>query len=147
MKFFLKKCLKWLLFLVFTFLFFFLPVYLQKEEKNRDFRQTQLSSESVRQQAPSSFYFEFAPGFPKEKVAGDSTAIWMSTITDSSVKYVFLYVNGEKLDMAVISDTARVEFKRVYLKTGVNEIAVVLQDRNGVVLAVRKATIFSAKKT
>ena len=71
----------------------------------------------------------------------------MSTITDSSVKYVFLYVNGEKLDMAVISDTARVEFKRVHLKAGVNEIAVVLQDRNGVVLAVRKATIFSAKKT
>ncbi|MCL4539613.1 MAG: hypothetical protein M1378_08470 [Bacteroidetes bacterium] len=147
MKFFLKKCLKWLLFLLFTFLFFSLPVYLQKEEKNRDFRQTQLSPESVPQQSPSSFYFEFAPGSPKEKVSGNLTAIRMSTITDSSVKYVFLYVNGEKLDMAVISDTARVEFKRVHLKAGVNEIAVVLQDRNGVVLAVRKATIFSAKKT
>ncbi|MCL4539564.1 MAG: hypothetical protein M1469_08135 [Bacteroidetes bacterium] len=147
MKFFLKKCLKWFLFLLFTFLFFSLPVYLQKEEKSRDSRQTRIASESAGNQSPSVFYFDFAPGSLRQKVTGDSTAIWISARSDSSVKYVFLYVNGEKQDMAVISDTARVEFPRVYLKEGINEIAVVLQNRNGVVLAVRKATIFSDKKT
>lgn len=147
MKVFLRKSLKWLLFLLFTLAFFSLPIYLQKEEKNSDFRRTQPATGSPGAQLSSTFYFEFDPGSLKQRVSGDSTALSVSTISDSAAKYVYLYVNGKKQDMAVVSDTMRVEFPRVYLQPGANEIAVVLQDRRGKVLAVRKTNIFSSKKT
>ncbi len=141
MKVFLKKSLKWLLFLLFTLVFFSLPIYLQKEEKNRNFRQTQPAAESSSPQLSSTLYFEFEPGSLRHTVSGDSTALWIYTISDSTTKYVYLYVDGKKEDMALVSDTMHIEFPRVYLQPGMNEITVILQDREGRVLAVRKTNI------
>lgn len=141
MNIFIKKSLKWLLFALFTYAFFSLPIYLQNEENKMDVRQSQPVAESPSTQASSSLYFEFEPRSLRQTVSEDSTALWISTISDSTTKYVYLYVNGKKQDMALVSDTMQIEFPRVYLRPGMNEVTIILQDREGRVLAVRKTNI------
>jgi hypothetical protein len=149
MKFFLKKVLKWLTFLFLTVLFFALPVILQKES-GPAFREDSLKKQIMRQangsREQSEVYFEFEPESVKERILGDSTGLRMITISDTSEKYVYLFVNGEKQDVAIVSDSMQIEFSRVYLKLGINEITAILQRPAAETLAVRRATIFSLKK-
>ncbi len=147
MKFFLRKCLKWFLFLLFTFIFFSLPIYLQQEQHTGDIKQTWVSSGQSGDHSVSASRIDFVAGSVRDTVHGDSTSVWVSARSDSSIKYVYIYVNGEKQDMAMVPDSGRIEFPRVHLKEGANEIAAVLQNPDGTVLAVRKVNIFSIKKT
>ena len=145
-KFFLKKVLKWLTFLILTVLFFALPVFLQKEDGKNDFWQKAIDKQSAEKQEGTQNYFEFEPGSVREKIFGDSTALRMVVKSDTAEKYVFLYVNGEKQDMAVVADSMLIEFPRIYLNPGANEITTVFQKLTGETLEVRRATIFSFKK-
>ncbi|MCL4511414.1 MAG: hypothetical protein M1470_10135 [Bacteroidetes bacterium] len=145
MKFFLKKVLKWSAFLLLTVLFFALPVFLQKEDGKNDFLQKMAERQTAQKQEVSELYFEFEPASVKEKIFGDSTALKMLVKSDTSEKSVYLYVNGEKQDMAVVSDSMQILFPRVYLKQGTNEITAVFQKSTGETLAVRRVTIFSSE--
>lgn len=145
MKYFIKKTIKWLLFLVLTALFFSLPVILQNHDAEKD------SRDSVPAVAPSGgqkgvLLFEFVPPSVERTVVGGFTGLRMVTMTDSSKKAVYLYVNGEKQDMAVVSDSMGIEFRSVHLSEGENEITAILRAAGGEVLALRKMRIFSQKK-
>ncbi len=149
MKFFLKKVLKWSLFLFLTILFFALPVILQEENRpmmsDRSSQQEVVRREDRGQKQPE-VYFEFGVESVKGRLLGDSTALTMITRSDTSEKYVYLYVNGEKEDMAIVSGSMQIDFPRVYLMPGRNEITAVLQRLSAETLAVRRVIIFSSKK-
>jgi len=149
MRFFLKRVVKWLLFLLFTVFFFAIPVILQEETRpmlKNNPTQLQTLRREDQDQKQSDVYFEFEAESVKEKLLGDSTALRIDTRSDTSEKYVYLYVNGEKQDVAIVSGSMRIDFPRVYLKPGRNEITAVLQRLPAETLAVRRATIFSLKK-
>lgn len=145
MKYFIKKTVKWFLFLALTVLFFSLPIILH------DYDAEKVGQDSITAVAPSGgksgvVLFEFVPPVAERIVSGNSTGLAMIIKTDSSEKAVYLYVNGEKQDMAVISDSMGIEFQSIYLKDGANEITAILRAAGGEVLAVRKMRIFSQKK-
>ncbi len=146
MKYFVRHALEWLTFLALTVLFFSLPVVIERHGSVKDIRPRQASVDSTTAQIAAGFFFEFDIGSVKSEVAGDSISLKMITRTDTSRKLVDLYVNGEKQDMVVISDSMPVLFPRVYLKTGPNEIVAILRDLNGMPLATRKIRIFSQSK-
>jgi hypothetical protein len=146
MKYFIKKSLKWLAFLVLTLLFFSLPVIIEKRDRGDDLQKEELLSDLTGGLSAAEFHFEFDPATVMSEVAGDSTSIRMITRTDTARKTIYLYVNGEKQDMIVVSDSMTAVFPRVYLKPGQNEILAVLSDVNGKSRATRKTRIFSQKK-
>ncbi len=146
MKYFIKKSLKWLAFLVLTVLFFSLPVIIERRDRVDDlYREPDFADPSAGLMA-NEFRFEFDSTSVMSEVAGDSTSLRMITRTDTSQKLIYLYVNGEKQDMVVVSDSMTAVFPRIYLKPGQNEIVVVLSDLHGKSRATRKTRIFSHKK-
>lgn len=145
MGYFIRKTVQWFLFLALTVAFFSLPIILQNYDAQK------IGHDSITAVGPSGevsgvTLFEFAPQVADEIVSGDSTVLAMVTKTDSSDKAVYLYVNGERQDMAVISDSMGIEFRSILLKEGENEITAILRAAGGEVLAVRKMRIFSQKK-
>lgn len=141
MKFFAKKVIGWTVYLAITILFFSLPIILRNHDSAGP-----MSNSSQYFAREGGLFFEFAGGPGELRVEGDSTAIGMIAETDSSQKIVYLYVNGDKQDMAFVSDSMRVEFPRVYLKEGKNEIVAVLRSVAGDTLALRTLRVVSLKK-
>ena len=141
MKFFIKKAVGWVAYAVLTVLFFSLPIILRNSDGvNSD------SPSAVGVVNQAGIIFEFVGGPAGHEITGDSALIKMVVVTDSSKKTASLYVNGEERDMIVVSDSMVIEFRRVYLKDGDNEIAAVLLSTGGDTLALRKTRIVSLKK-
>ena len=145
MRYFIKKTIKWLLFLILTAVFFSLPVILENYDAEKDSRYIVTAVAPPGGEAGVSL-FEFVPPSVERKTAGDFADVRMVTRTDSLEKAVYLYVNGERQDMAVVSDSMGIEFRNIHLKEGYNEITAILRAAGGEVLAIRKMRIFSQKK-
>lgn len=141
MKFLLKRIIGWTVYLTVTILFFSIPIILRNDNSTDP-----LSTSGQYSAREVGLFLEFAGGSGERKVEGDSTAVRMIAETDTSRKIVYLYVNGDKQDMAFVSDSMGIEFPRVYLKEGKNEIIAVLRSVSGDTLAVRKLSIVSLKK-
>lgn len=141
MQYFIRKSLKWLAYVVLTVLFFSLPVILRDESPEKTMPVSQSAGTET-----GGLLFEFLSSSAGRSVTGDSTGLRMIVKTDTSEKTVYLYVNGEKQDMIVVSDSMEIEFPRVYLRNGENEITAVLRSLHGDTLAVREMRIVSQKK-
>ncbi len=141
MRFFFKRTAVWVVYLVLTVLFFSIPIILRDHNE--------VSSDSPAAVGfinQDKIFFDFADGSAERETSADSVSIRIVAVTDSSQKAVYLYVNGEKQDMAVVSDSMGIEFPRVYLKDGDNDITAVLLSAEGDTLALRKKRIVSLKK-
>lgn len=141
MQYFVRKSSEWLAYVMLTTLFFSLPILLRSTGSENAIR-----TGGERQGQVETLLFEFLPASAERSVEGDSTGLKMIARTDTSDKTVYLYVNGEKQDMAVVSGSTEVEFPRVYLNEGENEIIAVLRSLRGDTVAVRRMRIVSQKK-
>ncbi len=146
MKYLLKKTLKWIVYLAVTVLFFSLPVLIERCEDAKNLSRMADLVESESFLTTGEFFFDFDPASVQNEVVGDSTSVRVLTKTDTCRKSVYLYVNGKKQDMVVVSDSTPAYFPRVYLIPGQNEIEAVLLEASGRPMALRKMRIFSLKR-
>lgn len=147
MKFFLRKVLSWMGFLILTFVFFAMPISLQMTDDNNGSRNENHGLSSfVERENRIPAYFEFEGGSLPVSIGGSSLDISLLLRPDSAESWISLYVNGEREDMKPAADKERVTFTAVDLKPGRNEIAAVYHVPTGETLAVRRAIIFSFNK-
>lgn len=144
MKYLLKKTFKWIVYLAVTVIFFSMPVLIERRGDVKDLSRMADLVESESFQTTGGFFFDFAS--VQNEVVGDSTSVRVLTKTDTCRKSVCLYVNGEKQDMVVVSDSMPAYFPRVYLIPGQNEIEAVLLEASGRPMALRRMRIFSLKR-